>query len=349
MIGRRTLIGIVVGTAAVGCGVAMAVWQPWQAMVPAGASAPLRTVPVERTTLSADLVLSAQLEYAAPTTLIGNGGTLTRLPHAGDVITAGQAVYEVDGQDVVMFTGDRPLWRPLASGVDDGPDIHEVEQNLADQGYGEGLTVDDAFTSATDRAIRQWQKDHGRQPTGTLDPADVAIVAGTSIRVNTVTADLGAAAAGPILSYTDPTIRGRITLSAAQLTQLAPGIGASVRLPNGSQTPVTVASVDPGGTASGDSAKPTPPSAEIDFPDQTVLHGIGLPAVRVTVGTGTAAEALVVPVTALVAQAPDGYAVEVPTTNGTRLVPVTIGLIADSRAQIVGGAIAEGDLVVVPG
>ena len=59
------------------------------------------------------------------------------------------------------------------------------------------------------------------------------------------------------------------------------------------------------------------------------------------------ADALVVPVTALIATLNDGYAVEVVRSGKVVRVPVELGLIADTRVQITGGDLEEGDAVVV--
>ncbi|RFA17176.1 hypothetical protein B7R21_00070 [Subtercola boreus] len=359
-----------------GGGLVAALWQPWAG---AGGSpgSPRQTAVAERTTLSAHLVLSASLEYSAPTALVGVGGTLTRLPQPGEVVGAGQALYEVDGHAVVAFRGARPLWRSVESGMSDGPDVQQVEQNLADLGFGDGLTVDNTFTAATERAIRAWQKAAGRERTGVIEQADVVMVSAPAVRISGISALVGASATGPVLSYTEPGIHGRMKVTAAQLTQLAPGMAVTVRLPSGSETPATIAAIDPGGAATSDPAKTTTPSARVEFPDQSLLEGLGLPALRVTVGTGGAENALVVPVTALVALAGGGYAVEivdaadppatppptphdtssgsssagasVPAGSRSHTVPVEIGLIADSRVQITAGELDEGDRVVVPG
>jgi predicted ABC-type transport system involved in lysophospholipase L1 biosynthesis ATPase subunit len=62
---------------------------------------------------------------------------------------------------------------------------------------------------------------------------------------------------------------------------------------------------------------------------------------------------LVVPVTALVAQASGGYSVEVVGNTGrgaNRLVPVSLGLFddADGLVQVTGPGLAVGQEVVVP-
>jgi multidrug efflux pump subunit AcrA (membrane-fusion protein) len=71
--------------------------------------------------------------------------------------------------------------------------------------------------------------------------------------------------------------------------------------------------------------------------------------VTVNITTGTAADALAVPVTALLAQSPGGYVVEVAGAGGTRrYVPVRPGLFDDASGLVqVSGALAPGQRVVV--
>ena len=71
----------------------------------------------------------------------------------------------------------------------------------------------------------------------------------------------------------------------------------------------------------------------------------------VTITTSTVANALVVPVDALLARAAGGYAVEVVDADGIhRLVPVTLGLFddADGLVQVTGTGLAAGQSIVVP-
>jgi hypothetical protein len=73
--------------------------------------------------------------------------------------------------------------------------------------------------------------------------------------------------------------------------------------------------------------------------------------IEVTITTASVTNALVVPVTALVAQASGSYAVEVAGTAGTRnLVPVTLGIFddADGLVQVHGSGLSAGRRVVVP-
>lgn len=73
--------------------------------------------------------------------------------------------------------------------------------------------------------------------------------------------------------------------------------------------------------------------------------------VQVTVTTATVPRALVVPVTALLAQSGGGYAVEVVDPQGAHhLVSVSLGLFddADGLVQVTGSGLVPGQEVVVP-
>ena len=70
-----------------------------------------------------------------------------------------------------------------------------------------------------------------------------------------------------------------------------------------------------------------------------------------TITTGSVANALVVPVDALLALTGGGYAVEVAGADGAHhLVPVTLGLFddADGLVQVSGSGLSAGQRVVVP-
>lgn len=102
--------------------------------------------------------LIGTLGHAGAYDVIASGaGTLTKLPEIGQVVARGQAAYEAKGALVVLMYGRRPVWRAFTSGMTDGPDVKQLEANLAALGYGSGLTVDKHFSSATYWAIRRWQ------------------------------------------------------------------------------------------------------------------------------------------------------------------------------------------------
>jgi Putative peptidoglycan binding domain len=103
-------------------------------------------------------------------------GVLTGLPDEGAIVAMGQALYQVNNKPVTLWYGTLPLYRTLADGIDDGPDVTQLERNLDALGYGDGLTVDDHFSSTTADAVKAWQADRGLEETGTVDATQVVFV-----------------------------------------------------------------------------------------------------------------------------------------------------------------------------
>ncbi len=332
--------------------VTLAVVQPWRASAAAkqpDAAANAATVPVERTTLIADLTLNGTLSYGDTIDLPGRPGLITGLPKAGDEIAVGHEIYEVDGQPVIAVQGARPFWRPLAQGVPDGPDVKQLEQFLANAGFGAGLTVDDKFTSTTTARVKQWQKALGVAQTGVVDLGDIVAVPDASLRISAVTAKLGDQAQASPLSYTSTQLQVVATLTDAQSRELLPATPVTVTLPAGTALAAKIRSIDPGGvpTGTGADAKTTTPSATITLDDPAKATGIGLRAVKVTLAASQAKDAIVVPVTALIATLDGGYAVDVVRKGKAVRVAVKLGLIADTRVQVVSGDLTAGERVVV--
>ncbi len=320
------------------------------------AAADIVTVPVELGTLTSQLRLNAALGYDEPVELPAARGMLTALPPAGQVVEVGSAVYEADGRPVILLKGKRPFWRDLASGARTGPDVRQLEQNLARLGFFD-RDPDTRFDWWTTDAVRRWQKDLGLPVTGTVSPSDVVAVNAPSLRVAQVTGRLGQSDVSP-LTYTATTLRAVAKLTTAQARELQAGTPVTVVLPDGTELENSLAAVDPGGQPTGEEGQSTPPTAVVEFEDQAEVAAAGPAAVRVIVhGDEESAETLIVPATALIATARDAYAVEVRDGAEIVRVPVQIGLVADARVQILASGpsagevdarrLSQGDAVVV--
>jgi len=346
---RAALAWSATGTVAVlGAGaVALGVLQPWRAAGSEGPAAAPLTVAVERTTLTADLALNGDLSYGELVELPGRGGIVTGLPKAGDVVSVGQPLYEVDGAPVIAVRGDRPFWRSLGEAVSDGADVRQLEQFLADAGFGGDITVDDTFTWYTGQAVEAWQEATGQPVSGVVALGDVVAIDAGAVRIAAVHARLGDPAGQSPLGVTSTRLRVVARLTDAQARELLPATAVTVTLPDGTQLPGAITTIDPGGQPTGEEGKTTPPSAVVDLDDPAAAEGIGLRAVKIAIPSTEARDALVVPVTALVATLDGGYAVDVLRDAELVRVGVELGLIADARVQIVDGELAEGDLVVI--
>ncbi|MBK7820427.1 MAG: peptidoglycan-binding protein [Tessaracoccus sp.] len=332
---RAVVVAVVVAAVVAG---GVLVWErkPWAPASPAAegnAPAPAVTAPVVRGTLINELRLNATLGYDDAVELPTAAGMLTALPAVGKVVKVGSPVYEADGRPVILLRGARPFWRELARGVRDGKDVLQLERNLARLGFFT-RKPDTRFDWWTRDAVRKWQRKLGVPVTGVVANSDVVVVNAPGIRVAQVTGRLGQTGVSP-LAYTATRLRAVAKLTAAQARELQPGTRVTVVLSDGKKVKAKLAAVDPGGQPAKEEGQTTPPTAVVEFPDQTKVAEVGPGSVRVLVKNGVRTdETLIVPATALIATARDSYAVEVQTTEGIVRVPVAIGLVADARVQV---------------
>ncbi|HEV3353303.1 MAG TPA: peptidoglycan-binding protein [Acidimicrobiales bacterium] len=280
------------------------------------------------------------------------------LPAVGQVISRGQPLFAIAGQPVLLLYGGVVQWRAFVFGMSTGPDVAELNQNLADLGYGAGLAGSDMFTSATAAAIWRLQRASGLPPTGELLLGAVVFKPG-AVRVTTVSAKLTAAVqpGAPVLDLTSTTRQVTVQLDAAQQSQVKVGDPVTITLPDNQTTPATVSAVGTvakaaPSTSGGDSN--APPTVEVDItPNDSAATGtLDAAPVQVSITTASAANALVVPVTALLAMPGGGYAVDVVSAGGLRrLAKVTLGLFDDAEGlvQISGPDVHPGQQVEVAG
>ena len=293
----------------------------------------------------------------------GGGGpavVVTWLPGVGDVVDRGQALYRVNGVPVPLLFGDEPLSRQLTEGVS-GHDVQELEQNLLALGDASSanLQTDGRFTAADAAAVMRWQRALGVPATGVVDVGDAAVLAGPA-RVTHLQVAVGATIqpGAQVLSASSTTRQVVVQLDAAQQSLIRVGDQVTFALPNRTTAKGAVSAVgtvatmpSPGAQGSGASSNPT---IEVDITpiDPAATGTIDQAPVQVSITTATVPDALVVPVTALLAQPGGSYAVEIAgSAGGDRLLPVRLGLIddADGLAQVSGPGLAAGLRVVVPG
>lgn len=304
---------------------------------------------VTRRTLSATTPVSGTLGYAGSYTVLGQlPGTITALPGAGQVVGNGQVLYRVDDQPVVLLYGSTPAYRTLAEGST-GTDVGELNQDLVALGYA-NPTSDD-FNWATKAGVEKLQADLGVEQTGVLDLGQ-AVFLPTAARVTDVQASSGGNASGPVLTATSTTRQVSVDLDANLQSQVKAGDTVTITLPDNDSTPGTVTSVGTVATAAPSSGTGPPTVAvRITPTDPGATGNLDQAPVQVAITTATAPAALAVPVTALLALAGGGYAVEVVAANSTHhLVSVSLGLFddADGLVQVSGSGLAAGQHVVVP-
>jgi hypothetical protein len=341
------------------------------------------TATVHKEELSATVSQDGTLTYAAqpdglPYTVINAAqGAYTKLPAVGQIIHQGQVLYRVDDSPVVLLYGSTPAYRTLSPGMT-GPDVTELNADLVHLGYATSTQLSptsNSFRWATTAALEKLQAALGLTHSGELTLGQ-AVFEPTAVRVTALSALLGGRAqAGQIaLQGTSTKRQVQVALDATQQTNMAVGDKVTITLPNNRTTPGVVTSVGTvatcesssgsGGSSSNSTATETDscssgnsssstPTINVDVrPSDPRATGTWDQApVQVGITTSRVPDALAVPVTALLAQANGGYAVEVVGARASNhLVPVSLGLFddADGLVQVIGSRLAAGDRVVVP-
>lgn len=335
----------------------------------ARASVTLATVAAESRDVSLYTEYAGTLGYGDAVDVVTRAqGVLTAVPAAGADVTRGGVAFEVDEEPVVLLYGSLPAWRSLSTASDDGPDVLQLELNLAALGYGSGVTVDESFTAATAAALKALETAIGQsEPDGVLDQGEVVFTSGpirvddvltrgTSISAGTsvITAALlenvtdAVGADGAVASTGTPTQAVTFTIASDDQGAFAVGDAVTIELADGRLTDGIVNALSDTPRRNG-----TGPSAELvldvtvaitSVPEDGLIEG---PAnVRVT--DETRSGLTMVPVRALVAVAGGGYAVSVIDDAGaSTYVAVDTGLFQDGWVEVTGD-VAPGDTVEVP-
>lgn len=302
------------------------------------------TATVERTDLVARESVSGTLGYADRGSLtLGVSGVLTRLRREGTVVERGGWLAEVDGERTGwLLYGDRPAWRDLVPGMSDGADVRQLEANLAALGHEPG-TVDEDWTSATTAALERFQDARGLTEDGSLSRGELLFRPG-AVRVGEHKAQPGRPPTGELAEIASVLREVTVDLPADRQDLAREGGAVIVDLPTGETARGRIASVGTVARSNGQE-EPATVSVRVTLRGRAAQRG-GLDQAPVDVGfeRERARDALTVPVTALLAQAGGGYAVEL---AGGRLVRVRPGLFADGRVAIEGD-VREGQEVVVP-
>jgi len=177
------------GVVGVGAIAALAVLSGDDEQVDTAAPAELSTVTAEVGDLVQFTDLDGRVVYADTDVITAPAeGVVTAIVATGDGIERGSIVAEVNGEPIVAFVGEVPLYRPLSEGTS-GDDVLMVEQNLASLGFhteldddgdpiDDGFVVDGDWDDATTAAVERMQEDLGMEVTGQLAPTSVAVITG---------------------------------------------------------------------------------------------------------------------------------------------------------------------------
>ncbi len=241
--------------------------------------------------------------------------------------------------------GDGSLLLRIATGDPlSGDDVAQLEQALLQLGY---LAIaDDTFDSRTADAIKALQAATGATETGVFSALSV-LFTDLSVRIDDVIAGVGSAVTpnAPVLEVASTELVVRMALPASDQGLLLEGQSVTVELPNGDEITGVVASVATVATRL--------QGAEASFEvivalsDPAAAAGFEDAPVDVEVVSDSVEDVLAVPVTALLALAEGGYAVEVVEGSSSRLVGVDPGFFARGMVEVTGN-LTVGDVVVVP-
>jgi len=316
------------------------------------------TAAVVRRDLNAQEAVAGTLGYGDTRTILaGRQGTVTGLAAEGRVLRRGQNLYRVDNRPVPLFYGSIPWWRTLSNSVDNGPDVAQLERNLAALGHDpdQEMTVDQDFTAATRAAVKRWQEALGLEQTGTFEPGD-AVVASGPVRVGSLKTSLGAplGPGGQVMEVGSTSKQVTVDLDATRQAYVEVGDAVDVDLPDGRTTTGKVAEVGKVATASdssaaggaGDGSPTVEVAISLDRPSDAPELDQAPVDVRIT--TETRKGVLAVPVSALLALSEGGYAVELDDGGARRLLGVRLGTFADGLVEVSGTSLTAGMRVVVP-
>jgi Putative peptidoglycan binding domain/HlyD family secretion protein len=291
---------------------------------------------------------------------------------AGDTITNGEQLAELDGEPLFALTGTVPAWRDLTPG-ESGPDVTELQKALASLGYYDNGDTPGYFGSATEYAVYLYYQHLGytAPSSGGVPAADVVFLPSlpaTVVAVNgttgeqpgqpflelaprgslALTGELPPAYAGQVKSGLKVTIYDEVTgiHATGTVTDLGTATttvptGTLVDIGSGSSSASSSSSSSSGSTGSSSSGSSSS-SGETPFipltvaPSHPLASALNGENVLVTVETGqTEGPVLTVPVAAIVTTASGTSYVTVEGAHGKQTnVPVTPGISENGYVQV---------------
>ena len=189
---RAGAVASAVALLAVAIGIVIAVEGPGSSRGAGSSSGASGSATVQRRDLVATDTQSGTLSYADPQTIYNRiTGTITQLAPIGSVVEPGQTLYRVDNSPVELFDGSVPAYRDLSPGVNNGPDVQELNRNLVKLGFGGGqIAINDIWQAGTTSAVERWQGSLGETETGTITLGQVVFLPGPQ-RITAVDTVLG--------------------------------------------------------------------------------------------------------------------------------------------------------------
>lgn len=341
---RRAILFSIGGVLTVGAVAAVIVLaQPPTAASPETQQPQVETATVIRGDLTEELRAQGTLAYSAPRDLGTElAGTITGIRPGGTIVAAGQELFRVDDGPVILMHGDLPVWRPFASGMSDGADVRQLEQNLAALGFFD-REPDTEFAWSTENAITKWQKLLGIEQTGVIEAGRIVFAPG-DIRIAEPKVAIGDASGAAVVSVTSTSKEVTAFIDTARQDLAPAGATVTVLLPGGAETSGTVLTAGSPVEKDGATGKTMKVPLTITLTDPEAGAAFDNVSVSLLLTETRATDVLLIPVGALLAQPGGGFAVERATG---KLVTVKLGTFASGRVAVVGGTLAEGDTIVV--
>ncbi len=232
----------------------------------------------------------------------------------------------------------------------EGADVLALEEALTRLGFDAdgAMKADGVFDEHTETAVKAWQESIGAEADGIVGPGEIVFLP-DAVRVSDRLAEPGSNVnpGTPVLATSTDESVVTVDLPAADQALFEEGDRVVVVLPDDTEVDATVqfkattASITQQGDATFE--------VIIILDDASAAEGLDQAPVDVEVITDRADGVMAVPVTALLALAEGGYAVEVEQADGTTLlVEVDPGMYADGMVEVVSDALQAGNRVVAP-
>jgi hypothetical protein len=322
----------------------------------AGTAYRTSTAVVTRQTLTSQSSLSGTLADSGSYTIVNQAtGTVTTLPVVGKTVRQGGVLYQVSGAPVVLLYGNVPAYRDMSAGLT-GADVREFNKAMIALGYTTRAGVLAAglgmgyFSAATTTAWEAYQTALGiTVPSATVMLGQVVFLP-TAVKIGAwetgITPGTAAAPGTALMTGTSPVPQVTINLDPSLETEIKAGDKVQIDLPEGGVTTGVVTQVSKVASTNAAGVTSVPVYVTLDHP--RAARDLSSAPVTVKVTTGSVANALVVPVAALLARS-GGYDVEVTGPGGHHLVKVTVGMFDDADGLVqVTGNLTPGQRVVVP-
>jgi multidrug efflux pump subunit AcrA (membrane-fusion protein) len=268
-------------------------------------------------------------------------------------VREGHSLLEVDGRRTAyLLIGARPAWRALGPSTSDGEDVRQLERALRRLGADpdHAMTVDDHWSQNTTAAVKRFQHERDLPEDGALAPGEIVFWP-TTARVGEVKVERGERLrpGAPLATLSSTRRIVRVDLDADRQALAHTGDAVTVEMPDGSTVRGVIASVGKVATAPAEEGGSPTIEVQVRLRGRRA-RGVGLDQAPVEVGfeRERARRVLHVPVTALLARAGGGYAVQVVGSDGAlQTVPVELGLEASGEVAVSGAGLRAGQRVVV--